>query len=257
MLSCGYCHLVEVTHAVQKRTAIVVGVARQPVVVVLRAEVRVVISLLGLLVACLTLVFSILLSVWRPSTACNAHKLVSVLLIREIAASSRIAHILFPANRRRHLLIALLRAIISLLVRNFLGYLLRVLVLPVCTSCEQRLSRWWRHTHREVGGRFILFLTTEHVECLVLSLHELGLFANDLCGCDWFLLMVIDYHLVLSFHGEYVVKALVAGDGGELVHRVDEGMAGLVVRVQEAVVVLVKGWSTEASAILGDHKVVL
>ena len=233
-----------------------VGVARQPVVVVLRAEVRVVISLLGLLVACLTLVFSILLSVWRPSTACNAHKLVSVLLIREIAASSRIAHILFPANRRRHLLIALLRAIISLLVRNFLGYLLRVLVLPVCTSCEQRLSRWWRHTHREVGGRFILFLTTEHVECLVLSLHELCLFANDLCG-DWFLLMVIDYHLVLSFHGEYVVKALVAGDGGELVHRVDEGMAGLVVRVQEAVVVLVKGWSTEASAILGDHKVVL
>ena len=233
-----------------------VGVARQPVVVVLRAEVRVVISLLGLLVARLTLVFSILLSVWRPSTACNAHKLVSILLIREIAASSRIAHILFPANRRRHLLIALLRAIISLLVRNFLGYLLRVLVLPVCTSCEQRLSRWWRHTHREVGGRFILFLTTEHVECLVLSLHELGLFTNDLCG-DWFLLMVIDYHLVLSFHGEYVVKALVAGDGGELVHRVDEGMAGLVVRVQEAVVVLVKGWSTEASAILGDHKVVL
>ena len=234
-----------------------VGVARQPVVVVLRAEVRVVISLLGLLVARLTLVFSILLSVWRPSPACNAHKLVSVLLIREIAASSRIAHILLPANRRRHLLIALLRAIISLLVRNFLGYLLRVLVLPVCSSCEQRLGSWWRHTHREVGGRrFILLLTAEHVECLVLSLHELGLFTNDLCG-DWFLLMVIDYHLVLSFHGEYVVKALVAGDGGELVHRVDEGMAGLVVRVQEAVVVLVKGWSTEASAILGDHKVVL
>lgn len=256
MLSCGYCHLVEVTHAVQKRTAIVVGVACQPVVVVLRAEVRVVISFFGLLVARLTLVFSILLSVWRPSTACNAHKLVSVLLIREIAASSRISHILLPANRRRHLLIALLRAIVSLLVRNFLRYLLRVLVLPVCSSCEQRLSRWWRHTHREVGGRFILLLTTEHVECLVLSLHELGLFANDLCG-DWFLLMVIDYHLVLSFHGEYVVKALVAGDGGELVHRVDEGMAGLVVRVQEAVVVLVKGWSTEASAILGDHKVVL
>ena len=256
MLSCGYCHLVEVTHAVQKRTAIVVGVARQPVVVVLRAEVRVVISLLGLLVACLTLVFSILLSVWRPSPACNAHKLVSVLLIREIAASSRIAHILLPANRRRHLLIALLRAIVSLLVRNFLGYLLRVLVLPVCSSCEQRLGSWWRHTHREVGGRFILFLIAEHVECLVLSLHELGLFTNH-SGCDWFLLMVIDYHLVLSFHGEYVVKALVAGDGGELVHRVDEGMAGLVVRVQEAVVVLVKGWSTEASAILGDHKVVL
>lgn len=127
-----------------------VGVARQPVVVVLRAEVRVVISLLGLLVARLTLVFSILLRVWRPSTACNAHKLISILLIREIAASSRIAHILLPANRRRHLLIALLRRVVSLVLRNFLGYLLRVLLLPVCSSCEQRLGRWWRHAHREV-----------------------------------------------------------------------------------------------------------
>jgi len=100
-------------------------------------------------------------------------------------------------------------------------------VLPVCSSCEQRLNSRWRHAHREVGGRFILLLTTEQVERLVLSLHKLGLFAYH-SGCCWFLLMV-DNNLLLTFHGEYVVKALVAGDGGELVHRVDEGMAGLVV----------------------------